>query len=310
MERKQTVPDLGVADLTVDYSGPAGDQAAADSRARQLYTEHGCFLAKGLLDEVALEPSRRVIRKLIALRLYALGLPEECADGQSPCFDNGFLRLTALDDGNRVVIASALMRSMALQQLGWDPRLVRLSRLLMATDVIMASDLGGLQIHLPNDRRNLRPWHQDYPYVRDSEDALIYWFPLRSLAGQNGGLRVAPGSHRLGVLPMRGYRPRLPGSERPMRIADLSGLERFPQLTVPVEAGDVLVFSTLLLHASALNRSERVRWTVQVRHGNFEDPRALAWDWPATRLATRFGPFEKTHPEYYLETLEDQDAPE
>ena len=55
----------------------------------------------------------------------------------------------------------------------------------------MASDLGTLQVQFPHDRRNLRPWHQDYPYVRDSEDAVIYWIPLRSLEGQNCSLQVA-----------------------------------------------------------------------------------------------------------------------
>jgi hypothetical protein len=84
MERKPTVPELGVADLTVDHSSPAGDPAAADERARRLYAEHGCFLAKGLLDEAMLEPSRRVIRKLIALRLHALGLPEEPPNSRPP----------------------------------------------------------------------------------------------------------------------------------------------------------------------------------------------------------------------------------
>ena len=68
------MPEISVADLTVDYSGPVGDPAAADERARRLYAEHGCFLAKGLLDEAALKPSRRAIRKLIALRLGGAGL--------------------------------------------------------------------------------------------------------------------------------------------------------------------------------------------------------------------------------------------
>jgi ectoine hydroxylase-related dioxygenase (phytanoyl-CoA dioxygenase family) len=200
------------------------------------------------------------------------------------------------------------MRTLALKQIGWDARLVRLSRLLMATETVMASDLGALQVHLPNDPRNLCPWHQDYPYVRDSEDGVIYWIPLQAPEAPACGLQIAPGSHRLGVLPLLGYRLG-PGGERPMRIANLSVLDRFPQLTVSADAGDVLVFSTLLLHASALYRSDRIRWTVQVRHGNFEYPQAVARGWPATRPATRFGPFEETHPEYYLGTLEDQEAP-
>lgn len=298
--------NISVDDLAVDYTGAMKEQAMADIRAKQLFTEYGCFLAKGLIDESALDPACQIISKVIALRLSVWKKP---VDDQQRCFDDGFLRLIQLDDSNRVVIASALMRTLSLQRLGWDPRLMRLSRLLMTTNTIMASDLSALQINIPNVHRNLCPWHQDYPYVRDSEDGVIYWIPLRSLEEKNCSLQVVPGSHRLGVLPMRGYRLSLPDGERPMRIADLSDLNRFTQLTVPVEKSDVLVFSTLLLHASAPNCSERVRWTVQVRHGNFEDPQTVARNWPATRLATRFGPFEETHPEYYLETLEDQEAP-
>jgi hypothetical protein len=300
------MPDVRIEDLTVTYSGPAG-VAVANARARQLYAEFGCFLARGLLGDAELEPIRASIRRLISLRMENLGLRQEPSADQPPDFDDGFVRLGDLDVWNKVVIMGGLARSLPLHQLGLSPKLTRLSRMLMATDTILTSTLGAVQVQQPQETRHLLPWHQDYPYTRDSEDGLVYWIPLRELEEHNSALQVAPGSHRLGVLPMRGHGPRPPEGDRVLRIADLSVLERFPQLTVHVSPGDVLVFSTLLLHASVLNRSTQVRWTVQIRHGNFEYSRAVARDWPATRPGA--GSFEETHPEYYLESVEDAQAP-
>ncbi len=296
------VPEVSAADLTVDCSG-AGDERSADTLARRLYAEYGCFLARGLLDEATLEPARQAIRRLIELRLAVLGLPQQGSDGQAPCFDDGFRLLIDLDKRNREVLMGAFRRAMPLQQLRLDLRLVRLSRLLMATDTVMDSDSSTLRVQLPGETETLFHWHQDYPLVQDSEDGVIYWIPLRSLEGRNSSLQIAPGSHRLGVLPTRGYGPRR------LHMADPPVADRFSSLTMTAEPGDVLVFSTLLLHASVFNYSQRTRWTFQVRHGNFEYPRAVVRGWPATSPpAARMASFEDTHPEYYLETV-DREAP-
>jgi hypothetical protein len=111
-------------------------------------------------------------------------------------------------------------------------------------------------------------------------------------------LRLIPGSHRLGVLPVNVTDPHGAGASRAhsMEIADPSVADSMPAVNVPVPMGDVLVFNTLLLHASNPNRSTRSRWTIQYRYGNFENDRALAKNWPG---AMNFGRgFEKTHPEY------------
>jgi hypothetical protein len=73
---------------------------------------------------------------------------------------------------------------------------------------------------------------------------------------------------------------------------------RFPHLRVPLPAGDVLVFSTLLLNADDCNCSGRARWALQVRHGNLEHPRAVVRGWPAGRIG--MVSYADSHPEYVV----------
>jgi hypothetical protein len=288
------MPALSAADLGIDFSADPD----ADRRALRLHAECGCFVARGLLHDEDLEPARAAIRRLISLRLKALGLDEEPPNGHPPAFDAGFRRLIEHDPRNRWLIHQAAMFALPVHQIGADARLAQLSRLLMRSDAVMASELNSLQIHLPGEEKHLLPWHQDYPWVQDSEDAVVYWIPLRDLGPESGALRLAVGSHRRGVLTLRGQGPAGPLG-RALTLAEPTAPDQFPQLVVHVRPGEVLVFSTLLLHASVPNRSAWPRWTVQVRHGNFGHPRALARDWPGTRPGSV--PFAQSHPEYYVD---------
>jgi hypothetical protein len=65
--------------------------------------------------------------------------------------------------------------------------------------------------------------------------------------------------------------------------------------------GDVLAFSALLLHRSQMNSSDRVRWTVQIRHGNFEHPSSVEKHWPRGHYESHW--FDETHPEHVAELV-------
>jgi ectoine hydroxylase-related dioxygenase (phytanoyl-CoA dioxygenase family) len=65
---------------------------------------------------------------------------------------------------------------------------------------------------------------------------------------RNGCLQVIPGSHHA-VLPHHGREKRIDPTEA----------QQARTLYIPLEAGDMLVFHSLLLHASEPNRSEQDR---------------------------------------------------
>jgi phytanoyl-CoA hydroxylase len=105
------------------------------------------------------------------------------------------------------------------------------------------------------------PWHQDNGYtpVEPAEYATCT-VALDRMTLDNGCLWVLPGSHRRGALP-----------HRPTKFFFQIGYDG-PETGVPIEieAGEVLVFSSLMLHRSGPNVSQLPRrsWVIQYCHGH------------------------------------------
>lgn len=286
----------------VDFSDRSPDgRAAALEAACASYERHGCFLAKGLFDAQDLAPIRRDIGELIRLRMGKAGLqPQPEADRLSPRFDDGFVQMSRADRANGAAIFDACRRLLPLHALSVDPRLVGIAKALMRSEVIIASDIKAVRVDHPNEDTYLFDYHQDYPYVMDSEDAIVVWMPLHDVDEANGCLSVALGSHKLGLLKVRlnDLRNRSNNKQKFMQIADPSVVERFARVRVPASYGDALVFSTMLLHASGANLSSRARWTAQLRFGNFAHPQAVARDWPGSLRDGSW--FDQKHAEYIV----------
>jgi phytanoyl-CoA hydroxylase len=109
----------------------------------------------------------------------------------------------------------------------------------------------------PPQARTELPWHQDNGYTPlVPEEYVTCWLALDDADLDNGCLWVIPGSHRQGTLPHRnGAGPFRVGHDGP----DVDGE------AVPVARGSVLVFSSLLMHRSGPNITDRPRrsWILQ-----------------------------------------------
>ena len=107
------------------------------------------------------------------------------------------------------------------------------------------------------------PIHQDWWYFPTRNDTMIAGIIfLADADDETGGLRVYPGSHKLG------------------RLEDSSGLnpseslQKYPlegATPVSTNRGDVLFFSYFTLHGSMPNRSDRLRKTVLVQMHSGKD---------------------------------------
>ncbi len=131
-------------------------------------------------------------------------------------------------------------------------RLISLAVSLLGPDLELYWDQAVYK--LPDTRRDF-PWHQDNGYTPvEPERYLTVWLALGEVTLQSGCLWLLPGSHRSGV------RPHV---DTPIGKAADPG----DNVGVPVEArrGDVLAFSSLLLHKSGPNVSadERKAYIVQ-----------------------------------------------
>lgn len=111
----------------------------------------------------------------------------------------------------------------------------------------------------PPEKGSAFPMHQDYPYFPHTLGTMMAAIiHLSDATEEMGCVRVYPGTHKLGPLPVETEeQPYVDPEKWP-----ISGAE-----ALPAQHGDVLLFNYLLIHGSDINRSQRLRKTalIQVR---------------------------------------------
>ena len=270
------------------------NHAQSLKQAQESYQKWGCFIAKGLLQTEELQPIQNELTQLIDLARKQLGLP--AINDPTARFDRGFLDLIAHNPKFSSIIYNASRRLTSVHQLSVAEKLLTLSKSLLQTDLIMSNPYKTIRIDCQQREDYLLPWHQDYPYVQDSPDALIYWIALHDVDETNGCMMMASGSQELGILPVCMDFPT--PCIKDLHLKDNTVAKNYPNLRFPVKMGDVIVFNTLLLHRSYPNQTINPRWTLQIRHGNFKHPFAIEKHWPGSHYEQNW--FDKSHPEYVV----------
>jgi phytanoyl-CoA hydroxylase len=108
------------------------------------------------------------------------------------------------------------------------------------------------------EQGGVNPLHQDYPYWLDTAEApervATAMLFLDDADEGNGCLRVVPGSHRSGR-----WRNRTDSDEFGGNEIDVDAYPDVAPQPLPLAAGSVVMFGSLLVHCSAPNRSDRER---------------------------------------------------
>jgi hypothetical protein len=104
------------------------------------------------------------------------------------------------------------------------------------------------------------PLHQDWSVIDEQAHLPVsFWCPLVDVDSRNGCLAIVPRSHRLSS----GPRPNQPHGVGYSPFRDLhQKIEADLLREIPIKAGEAIVYSPALLHASQGNRSESTRVAV------------------------------------------------
>jgi ectoine hydroxylase-related dioxygenase (phytanoyl-CoA dioxygenase family) len=117
----------------------------------------------------------------------------------------------------------------------------------------------------PHCERLVTHAHQDYEFMGGDPEFFTVWIPLHDCPVDAGPLRILEGSHRFGV--QNHERENLHVPEIPDGAAMGDGWAGGH-----VDAGDVLIFHSLTVHAAAPNLSDRLRLSLDCR---FQDARRV-----------------------------------
>ena len=141
------------------------------------------------------------------------------------------------------------------------PSLLDIAQDLLGTPEISVHGVFNARPKLPDQQWTDTPWHQDAQYYRDAEAGHVVsiWIPLQPVTELNSCLQVAPGLHR-GVLHEDCEDPTGFVGLAPERQAELDGI------SIPMQRGDALCFHQKTPHRALSNRSDAVRWSMDVRY--------------------------------------------
>jgi ectoine hydroxylase-related dioxygenase (phytanoyl-CoA dioxygenase family) len=150
----------------------------------------------------------------------------------------------------------------SLHRLPHEPCMKKVMKMLAGDQVLVHPKPIGRLI-FPNCERLVTHAHQDYEFMGGDTEFYTVWIPLHDCPVETGPLRILEGSHRHGI--QHHERDNLHVPEIPEAAA--AGTE---WVGGPVNAGDVLIFHSLTVHAASPNLSEQMRLSIDCR---FQDVR-------------------------------------
>jgi ectoine hydroxylase-related dioxygenase (phytanoyl-CoA dioxygenase family) len=244
-----------------------------DRKLKRALDRDGYVVARGLLNPDATCAVLSDCREVLRLQASRHGVNGASADGAA--FDAALGALFRVSMPSYLAAAKLTQYLPSLHRLGVDETLLGLIRRLgVGRPVISTRPV----VHIVSDDLKVpggyhrTPPHQDWRSVQGSLDALVAWVPLVAAGPESSPLEVAPGSHRLGLLP---------AVPHPFGTTVADG--QLPDdAFVPVDAapGDVVVFSMFLVHRTGLSQRPGVRWAVSYRYNNLDEPSFVGRDYP------------------------------
>lgn len=256
------------------------------SSVRRTLDERGFCIVRDVLGADVLDPVRDLIAGFVDKLAHELHRRGEVASTFDVLpFER---RLAALYAGRDSGLRkwSRFLFSCALYRLVTHPPLLDVLEDVLGPEILFHGD-HQLIPKIPQNRAQAYPWHQDTLYYGLPSQHLwiiTIWIPLVTVDEANGTLLVMPGSHRWGLLDaIKGedhfYRP----------TEDI--VRRGKPVAVHMRPGDVLLLTNLTFHASEVNRSDTVRWTMDLGYSALADAASLSED-------------EQTSRAYLFQTLE------
>ncbi len=243
-------------------------------KTRDQYLTEGYFVGRNLIPADVLKTINREISTLFVMQLARLGLPVALGESREAFLNNAKTLLNAdiptyistaritqmLPSVHRLLISEPIMKFVA--ELGISFPVISTK----ASIHIMSDDL-----KIPNGYHKTPP-HQDWRSIQGSLDCIVLWLPTTPVSSNAHPLEVAPKSHLYGLLPTVEH-IMTPAVHDPRISPDMF-------VPVPVEPGDVIAFSSFLVHRTGEKGDGLVRTAVSGRFNNAAEPTFVAHGYP------------------------------
>lgn len=246
---------------------------AEDVLSRRDWESNGYTILSGAFSPQDIEMLGRALE--IQCRKYAPERPGLLSHWTSDEFHSALIKLR--QDQPKIVarIYDSLQTNAAVQSV------VAKQGVLDACAHLLGDEPGGLsttglmiRMDFPGDQRNRLHWHQERSYYSQNDDGnngLVLWAAMHFADEAIGTIRVCPGSHSEGFIqvPLSGKDNRITSEQ--FMVPD-NYVSKYTEKQITVNAGDAVLFSMNLFHASGTNTTNRVRLSFGVRYHRASTP--------------------------------------
>jgi ectoine hydroxylase-related dioxygenase (phytanoyl-CoA dioxygenase family) len=236
------------------------------------FFKDGFIILESFFDPAELDPCKAAVNEeveLLAKKLYVAG---KIKDMYSECgYEN---RLTMID--NEFPGACVLLHKMgslpqAFRDVWSNERLMNVAEQILGTADISGHPVWNLRTKTPKNEETTVPWHQDVAYL-DNRSYNVFqltaWIPLMNATEETGCMQMVRYGHKTGRIATHtccaGNTWYVELSEDEMRNTLECDLDN-DIVTVPVNYGSVLLLNNMIPHRSLSNRSNEVRWSLDLR---------------------------------------------
>jgi hypothetical protein len=246
----------------------------------QIHTFHdqGYLVMQDLLPVADLQPVIDELTREIDWRARKLVETGDLSRPYDECgFETRLAKISAETDQLAISIWNGILHGPAIFHLLSHPRLGDVAEQLCGSPEVIASSVYRLRPKIPNYGYGAVPWHQDSGYFEpycDQSLILTAWLALVDATEENGCMWVIPGSHRQPVIK---HKRSDNGNYLEIEEPDLPAGKR---VCCPVRKGGVFLITNRTVHGSFLNRTDGVRWSMDLRYQSA----ALPTNAPITRL--------------------------
>jgi phytanoyl-CoA hydroxylase len=241
---------------------------------RGQFLAEGYVVARGILDKAALQLINRDIGELFAIQLRRLKLPVDPGESRE-AFLNNAVRLLQADVPTYINTARITQMLPSVHELlAGTPILNVVRQLGVAMPVISTRPSIHIMteaLKIPNGYHKSPP-HQDWRSMQGSLDSIVLWLPTTPVSENSNPLEVVPKSHLFGLLDTVEHimTPAVSDS----RISEES------YVPIPVEPGDIIFFSSFLVHRTGEQDDGLVRVALSGRFNNAQEQTFVEHGYP------------------------------
>jgi phytanoyl-CoA hydroxylase len=241
---------------------------------REAYLKQGYVIVRGALDPAALAAINSEISELFAVQLRHRRLPVD-GGGSREAIQANAARLLAVDVEAYINTARMTQMLASAHQLMASDAIVDIVRALGLSFPVISTRLSN---HIMSDVLRIpggyhkSPPHQDWRSMQGSLDAVVLWAPTTPVTEHSHPLQVAPRSHLLGLLDTA------PHIMTPM-VSD-PRITEDAYVSLAMQPGDVVAFSSFLVHRTGEAGDGQVRIAFSTRYNNAEEPTYVEHGYP------------------------------